>query len=848
MAVDVAKHLDRAKRYLEKNKLQDAIEAYQTVLEASPNHREAMQALGDLHVRLNEPERAAPYYGLLFDRLTDPREETKAMALYARFVKPYQPPPERMARYGLLLQKHHKVEEAIEQYTAAAEQFAARHHEQEALACWERVAELDPDNPARHFALGEFGERLGNTAVASRGFLRAGQLALAAGELDRALELFARAHRLAPGERSVAMLYASARLRQGEAAAAVELLTPFAATESDPGFLETFGEALMLAGQLDRARVVLEHFYKEREDSFSKLFELADRFAKAKQDDQAVQLLAQIKKRMFDARHQSEFAAQFDRVAEANPSSIPLTESWGALYSELNREAKYFDVLVRLFDLYLEAGNLTGACETLDRLVDIDPYGFRNQQRIERLQGRADPAYLRGVVVRLGRAATQGLQAPIDLSLGENGGEPLTEEGRVQQALDDLLVQAEIFLQYSLQAKAVERLQKIAEMFPGEEEHNERLHNLYEQAQWWPAGSQHKPEGAAASASSPTGRTGTYSPETLRDLAKISEINHNVYRQPTPRLVLSVAVNEVGTYLHATRCLAVVGPPGQPPQMASEFCAPGVQASPGSQIVHLLAQLDRAAPDSLGGLPLEAAAAPVLREMGLEAVLGVQLIDKDTQTPVGVLLAGHAAAHNWKPNETYFLQAVGDQMLLSVNHTRLRTLVRTLAVADEKTGLLSRSSYQDCLLGETTRAKTQGTPLSLAILQIDRGPELLRQQGEGMVERHMEQLARVVQPVVRQNDLAVKYTAWALAFILPDTTLAGARSLAEKLRGVATGVRPPWDGAPLTVSASIAEAIARPDYDSEDIVTDLINRAEAGLEEARRKGGNTVVSPVILGR
>ena len=52
MAVDIQKQLDRAKRYLEKNKLGDAVEAYQAVLDAVPNHLEALQALGDLHARL----------------------------------------------------------------------------------------------------------------------------------------------------------------------------------------------------------------------------------------------------------------------------------------------------------------------------------------------------------------------------------------------------------------------------------------------------------------------------------------------------------------------------------------------------------------------------------------------------------------------------------------------------------------------------------------------------------------------------------------------------------------------------------------------------------------------------
>ena len=44
-------------------------------------------------------------------------------------------------------------------------------------------------------------------------------------------------------------------------------------------------------------------------------------------------------------------------------------------------------------------------------------------------------------------------------------------------------------------------------------------------------------------------------------------------------------------------------------------------------------------------------------------------------------------------------------------------------------------------------------------------------------------------------------------------------------------------------SAAAVEAVTRPDYDSEDIVTDLINRVEFCLEDARKKGGDTVVAP-----
>src|SRR5690242_21029918 len=165
--------------------------------------------------------------------------------------------------------------------------------------------------------------------------------------------------------------------------------------------------------------------------------------------------------------------------------------------------------------------------------------------------------------------------------------------------------------------------------------------------------------------------------------------------------------------------------------------------------------MEKAQPDELGGLVLQRTPGSILAELALETAMGVNISDKETQQPAGMLIVGYDDDHKWKPNEAYFLQAIGDQMLMSVSHTRLRSLVRRMGVSDERTGLLSRSSYVSCLLNEADRARTQGTPLSLAILQIDRGGEILRQQGEPPLERFLEQLARALQPIVRSEERRV---------------------------------------------------------------------------------------------
>jgi len=851
---DVNKHLERAKKFLEKNRVEDAIEAYLSVLEEAPSHMEATQALGDLYARREQPDRAAVYYGMFFDLLVDPKDETKALAIYNRFLKhssAQQQPPERIARYAFLQQKQNRTEEASEQYGKAAELFTAAGREEDALFCWERIAQLEPDNLSRQVKLADVAEKNGRNMLAARALLRAGQLASASGAADESLKYLQRAHGMAPQERSVALLYAAARLRKGEAADAAKLLDPFSATEADPVFLETFADALMRSGQLDRARGILEKLLQEKNAGLGRLFQLADMYAAGNNGGKAVEVLTFLKKRMFAQKRQNEFAAQLDDVAGRHPDSSELLEFWAALYNELNRESKYFEIMIRLFDAYLTRGEVRKACDALERLVDIDAYDYRNQERLERLKGKADDTYLRRVASRLTKSGTN-ISAPdttpqVGPGRSKEPAQPVSEEGQKMQTLEDLIVQTEIFLQYSLQAKAVDRLQKIAELFPGEEEKNERLRNLYQTANWWPKGAPVKkaeaprPAGAAEQAAGSSAKTGAFSADTLRDLSKISEINQKIFRQQTPRAMLNTAVSEVGEYLRVSRALAVIGAPGRPPDLAAEFCAPNMKPAPGAQVVFLLAQVEKTTGDELGGLVVENAGT-ALSDLGLRTALGVKITDRETQQVAGMVIVGQSEPRKWKPNETYFLQAIGDQMLMSVSHTRLRSLVRRMGVSDERSGLLSRSSYQSCLLTEADRARTQGTPLSLTIVQIDRGAEIARQQGESPMERFLEQLARSLQPIVRQNDVAVKYTSWSLAFILPDTALAGAQNLADKLRRAASGIRPPWDSTSITLSAGIVEAVAKPDYESEDIVTDLMNRAEFSVEEARKRGGDTVVT------
>ncbi len=116
MAFDINnKQLDRAKRFLE-NKVDEAIQTYQSILleipfNSTPCNRSATSTRGwDSRIK---PRRITRLFSIAFSK---PAKRI-AQALYTRALRIVRQPPERMARYALLLQRQNRTEESIEQYS-----------------------------------------------------------------------------------------------------------------------------------------------------------------------------------------------------------------------------------------------------------------------------------------------------------------------------------------------------------------------------------------------------------------------------------------------------------------------------------------------------------------------------------------------------------------------------------------------------------------------------------------------------------------------------------------------------------------------------------------------------------
>jgi diguanylate cyclase (GGDEF)-like protein len=167
------------------------------------------------------------------------------------------------------------------------------------------------------------------------------------------------------------------------------------------------------------------------------------------------------------------------------------------------------------------------------------------------------------------------------------------------------------------------------------------------------------------------------------------------------------------------------------------------------------------------------------------------------------------------------------------SHARQRLQRR--AAVDDLTGLGNLSMFRARLAEEHKRVSRYGSPLSLAMIDVDKLKSINDLHGHVAGSDVLRAIGDVLRRHARATDLAVRYGGDEFVVLLPQTTLAEASVFAERVRSeVATravhGFHP-------TVSIGVA-SLSRPD----SVETDgqLLNRADAAAYTAKRQGGNRI--------
>lgn len=169
------------------------------------------------------------------------------------------------------------------------------------------------------------------------------------------------------------------------------------------------------------------------------------------------------------------------------------------------------------------------------------------------------------------------------------------------------------------------------------------------------------------------------------------------------------------------------------------------------------------------------------------------------------------------------------QRTMEQAHIRLQSQSQT----DGLTGLKNRRAFDVRLQEEFARARQTGSPLALALLDVDRFKAYNDSYGHPAGDEVLRSIARILRDSARPYDFVGRYGGEEFAAILPGTARAGALVVAEKIRRSVQGAV--WPNTPVTMSIGVALV----DVDIES-ATDLLKRADEALYRSKHTGRNRV--------
>ena len=161
---------------------------------------------------------------------------------------------------------------------------------------------------------------------------------------------------------------------------------------------------------------------------------------------------------------------------------------------------------------------------------------------------------------------------------------------------------------------------------------------------------------------------------------------------------------------------------------------------------------------------------------------------------------------------------------------RLQRMVRT----DELTGLPNRRALEEQLPRELARARREGSPLSIAMVDLDHFKDFNDRHGHLAGDRHLKRATAAWRQVLRPYDVLARFGGEEFVAIMPGCDLRAASEVIERLRSATPSGE--------TASAGVVEWVLNEHPDV------LVSRADTALYDAKRAGRHRTVAAPRRGR
>lgn len=467
-----AKVLSSAEKFVQQGKLQNAIAEYEKVIKEDPKDLTVLNAIGDLHARVGQNEKAAEYFKNVGDQYAHNGFTVKAIAVYKKLTR-LSTSADAIVKLAELYTQQGLFNDARAHYMQVADQLLKSGNNEQAAKIFQKILELDPENTATQSKLADLYIKLGKKEEARNIYFSAAESLYSRSSFDAADEALSRVLSLDPENSKALLLRGMIASESGDTAAAVQYLDQVPDIDSHPDALRALLRAKLQAGSAEGAEGLAIKLLTVHHDA-SGISSLTEWMVAHQHVEQALKLYDQYADRLLSGGQGSLLETLYPLINRIrnNPQALGRMLR---LLQKAGDSSHQNEVTELLAHAHVQAGNFEEARDLYKQLSEVEPENPLHTQNYKQMLAKLGEDPMNRPLSE--QESTQALMVE-EL---EQSAPTIQQEysPTVEKAIEAALTDAELFVSYNVPLKAIAPLEAVLPVAPRDLHVNHRLASLY---------------------------------------------------------------------------------------------------------------------------------------------------------------------------------------------------------------------------------------------------------------------------------------------------------------------------------------------------------------------------------
>jgi len=488
MALNKAKVLKSAEKYVLQGKISHAILEYQRLIKEDPTDLPLVNTLGDLHVRIGNIPEAVKCFTRLAESYDNGGFVVRAIAMYKKVSKIDPGQLQALSRLADLYLRQGLNSDARAHYLQVAENLLRKNEIENAASILQKTIEVDPENPTIEGRLAEVCLKLGKKSEAARAFQSAAQKFRRKGSLAEAESHLRKAYELDENNLSVLLSYAGVLTDLGKTEEALSYLGRIQFNDFNPEVQEAIFSIYLKSGRLKEAEETASHLV-ELDNNYYKLYLSLAKFHTEHGDfESAVSQIGKVVEVAVEKADGNAAESQLKVILQRDPDHIPALLQLIKLYKLSNTPHDISSLLEKIGGLYVKRDQLLEAASIFTELARLEPSNPSHHDNLaqvkDRLGSKGEDIELPQLIPDMTSIADKFVSEPtLKAIAAADIQEKVDEESPLQSGSDErvkgFIVEGDLFSSYGLYQKAIDQYKKVLEVIPNHVEIHEKIRDMY---------------------------------------------------------------------------------------------------------------------------------------------------------------------------------------------------------------------------------------------------------------------------------------------------------------------------------------------------------------------------------